>query len=82
MPFAIPSYYLSKSHPTVFSFLVDVDEGLSASEEKPRVFVIQTRAPTADEVADVDGRSPSGLDQAFEPYERMLSGISRDLGSR
>jgi hypothetical protein len=76
MTMPLPSSYLNGSNVTKFTFLLETEEGFCAPEEKPRVFTIQTRAPSAAEIADVIG-DLSGLNQVFEPYRHLIGDIAQ-----
>lgn len=73
---ALPFPYLNGSNATRFTFLFETEEGFCAPEDKPRVFTIQTRAPSAAEIADAIG-GLSGLNQVFEPYRHLIGDIAR-----
>jgi hypothetical protein len=76
MTIPLPSSYLNGSEATKFTFIFETEEGLCVPEDKPHVFTIQTRAPSAAEIADAIG-GLSGLNQDFEPYRHLISDIAR-----
>jgi hypothetical protein len=77
MTIPLPSY-LNGSDATKFTFLFETEEGRSLPEDKVHMFTIQTRAPSAAEVADAIG-GLFGLNRDFEPYRHLISDIAREF---